>query len=124
MITATVLHLLQKAQNSSEYGQGFYRLDKEAPVFFCNTFSNGCFWIFCKSEYLGCYLLLKVFEKSTTCHTIIPSDSISATDSFLSIGDPYETPEQIIEYLDSQSFAYCTLSSEELDEATALLHLK
>lgn len=34
MITATVLHLLQKAQNSSEYGQGFYRLDKEAPVLF------------------------------------------------------------------------------------------
>lgn len=71
------------------------------------------------------YVFIRFYD-STTLSTKITafSNSISsnsATADFLSVADPYETPEQITAYLDAQGYTYYTVSPEALAEAQASL---
>jgi hypothetical protein len=123
LIIVSLAKLLKEQQNSSEYGQGFYQLDTESPAYFRSFkgYNTTYFNVIYRSSYLGCYLLLNVSDDQTSYFTITPSDFIGWKDSFFAIGDPYETPEQITAYLDSQGYPYDTISPETLAEVQASL---
>ena len=71
------------------------------------------------------YVFIRIYDSTTISPRITAfSNSLSPNSSaanFLSVTDPYETPEQMTAYLDARGYTYYTVSPEALAEAQASL---
>lgn len=72
------------------------------------------------------YVFVRIYDpiiEGEGAHTTITafSDFNYFAGEFLSVADPYETPEQMTAYLDSRGYVYYTVSPEALAEAQAAL---
>lgn len=69
------------------------------------------------------YVYFPGIDRFNTSMVLFDNDvyANAGTAKFLSVGNPYETPEQMTAYLDSQDYTYYTVPPEALAEAQAAL---
>lgn len=106
-------------------------LNEESPVYLRLDEENEEINIYFSNLFRGNYVLLNITNKSSSYlvnnkykydeHGEEYETDTNVFVSFLSVADPYETPEQMTAYLDAQDYTYYTVSPEALTEAQASL---
>ena len=106
-------------------------LSEESPVYLRLDEENEEINIYFSNLFRGNYVLLNITNKSSSylvnnkyrydTHGEKYETDTNVFVSFLSVADPYETPEQMTAYLDAQGYTYYTVSPEALAEAQASL---